>query len=62
MQIFLYKEDFFYKKILLDSKESIQEIIKDKNNFYRKKKIPKKKGYRTLCCLEKDSSLYKVQQ
>ncbi|WP_340438577.1 reverse transcriptase family protein [Bacillus wiedmannii] len=62
MQIFLYKEDFFYKKILLSSKESIQEIIKDKNKFYRKKKIPKKKGYRTLCCLEKDSSLYKVQQ
>lgn len=62
MQIFLYKEDFFYEKILQYSKENIENIIKDKERFYTEKSIPKKNGYRTLFCMNKNSSLGKVQQ
>ncbi|MBO1000649.1 RNA-directed DNA polymerase [Bacillus sp. SD075] len=62
MQIFLYREDFFYNKVLSSSKKAVDEIIKNKDKFYQEKIIPKKNGYRTLSCLKKDSSLSKIQQ
>lgn len=62
MQTFIYNEDFFYRKILSSEKESIKEIIKEKDNFYSIKKIPKKNGVRTIACLEKNSDLAKIQQ
>lgn len=30
MQIFIYNEEFFYKKILSSSKESIKDLIENK--------------------------------
>ncbi|MCM3196830.1 reverse transcriptase family protein [Priestia megaterium] len=62
MQIFIYKEEYFYDKILSSSKALIEETIKDKDKFYREKKIPKKNGDRTLFCLKKDCPLSKMQQ
>ncbi|WP_096187066.1 reverse transcriptase family protein [Evansella halocellulosilytica] len=62
MQIYIYKEDFFYNKILSTSKTQVEEILNDKNRYYTKRKIPKKNGFRTINCLEKNSALSKIQQ
>lgn len=62
MQIYIYKEDFFYNKILTTSKSLVEEILKDKDKYYTKRRIPKKNGFRTINCLEKNSTLSKIQQ
>lgn len=62
MQTYIYKEKFFYNKILSTQKSLVEEILKDKDKFYTKVKIPKKNGLRTINCLEKNSLLSKVQQ
>lgn len=62
MQIYIYREDFFYNKILSTSKSLVEEIQKDKDKYYTKRKIPKKNGFRTINCLEKNSALSKIQQ
>ncbi|AIF42417.1 reverse transcriptase family protein [Virgibacillus sp. SK37] len=62
MQIYIYREDFFYNKILATSKSLVEEILKDKSKYYTKRKIPKKNGFRTINCLEKNSALSKIQQ
>lgn len=62
MQIYIYREDFFYNKILATSKSLVEEILKDKSKYYTKRRIPKKNGFRTINCLEKNSALSKIQQ
>lgn len=62
MQIYIYREDFFYNKILATSKSLVEEILKDKSKYYSKRRIPKKNGFRTINCLEKNSALSKIQQ
>lgn len=62
MQIYIYREDFFYNKILTTSKSLVEEILKDKSKYYTKRRIPKKNGFRTINCLEKNSALSKTQQ
>lgn len=62
MQIYIYREDFFYNKILTTSKSLVEEILKDKSKYYAKRRIPKKNGFRTINCLEKNSALSKIQQ
>jgi RNA-directed DNA polymerase len=62
MQVIIFNERFFYKKILSSTQKEIKEIIETKDNFYTIKKIPKKNGVRTIACLEKNSPLAKVQK
>ncbi|MCY8826132.1 reverse transcriptase family protein [Bacillus atrophaeus] len=59
--IFIYKENFFYDYILQDDLQSVKEKIKDKQQNYYLKDIPKKGGLRYLNCIEKETPLYEYQ-
>jgi len=53
MQIYIYKEDFFYNKILATSKSLVEEILKDKSKYYTKRRIPKKMVFVLSTALKK---------
>lgn len=61
IKIFIYKENFFYKYLLKDSLEEINEQIEVKQDCYYTIKIPKKNGLRVLNCIKNDTLLFDIQ-
>lgn len=61
ISIFIYKEDFFYNRILKFKKEKVQELINNKDDCYYSRIINKKGGVRSLSCLKQDKEFYKLQ-
>lgn len=59
--IFIYREDFFYSRILKFRKDKVQELINNKDDCYYSRIINKKGGERTLSCLKQDTEFYKLQ-
>lgn len=59
--IFIYKEKFFYDYILQDGLQTVKDKIKDKQQNYYLKEIPKKGGLRNLNCIKKETPLYEYQ-
>jgi RNA-directed DNA polymerase len=59
---YIYKKDFFFKKVLFFDEESTNSVIQDKESFYSEFYIPKGNGVRKLSSIEKDSRLYKIQR
>lgn len=62
MQVIIFNERFFYKKILSSTQKEIKEIIETKDNFYTIKKIPKKMEYELLHVLKKTHRLQKSKK
>ncbi|CAH0318100.1 reverse transcriptase family protein [Priestia megaterium] len=58
---YIYTEDFFYKKLLSSEKKIVKNTLLIKESFYKERDLSKKGGTRTLSCIEKNSSLYNLQ-
>lgn len=59
--IFIYREDYFYNRILRLTKDKLQEILSNKDQYYYSRKIKKKGGERNLSCLKHGTEFYKLQ-
>lgn len=62
MQTFIFKEKYFYDKILLFSKSVVTHELENKNSRFYQKEIVKKDGFRQLNCLKRDTIFYEIQQ
>lgn len=48
---FIYKSSFFYNNVLFYDKQIFKSLVSEKRSHYYEKNIPKKRGLRTLNCL-----------
>lgn len=64
LNIFVYNDDFFYKKVLglSDGEDELNMLLTDKASSYTSRKINKKSGYRILNCINSNSNLYTLQK
>ena len=60
--MFISDENYFYSMILKESKSNVDELLIEKEDCYEKFYIPKKDGIRTICSIDKESTLYQLQK